>query len=82
MVANMAAFIATFTHLQKDASKHTTGHAINIGMLCLSLILTTVLIFYCKWENKKRASGARNHILREENEEMLGYKHPKLRYTI
>ncbi|KAF2434908.1 MFS general substrate transporter [Tothia fuscella] len=82
MVANMAAFIATFTYLQTDAPRYVTGHAINIGMLVLSLILTSILLFYCKWENQKRASGARNHRLQEEKEEMLGYRHPEFKYTL
>jgi hypothetical protein len=50
-------------------------------MLGLALILTTVNIFYCKWENKMRDSGKRNYRLREEPEEKLGYRHPNFRYT-
>ncbi|KAE9985322.1 hypothetical protein EG328_007575 [Venturia inaequalis] len=82
MVGNMAAFIATFTYLTKDAPKYTTGHAINIGMLCMSLMLSTILILYCKWENKQRREGKREHRLQETGEEMLGYRHPKFKYTI
>ncbi|KAG9661367.1 MFS general substrate transporter, partial [Aureobasidium melanogenum] len=33
MIANCAAFIATFTYLSKDAPRYITGHAINIGAL-------------------------------------------------
>lgn len=51
-------------------------------MLGLSLILTTVNILYCRWENGKRASGERDHRLREEEEEKLGYRHPRFTYTI
>lgn len=82
MVANLAAFIATFTYLQKDAPKYTTGHAINIGMLGLALMLTTYIIMYCSLENKKRAAGKRDHRLEQEDESMLGYRHPEFRYTI
>ncbi|KAF1957524.1 MFS general substrate transporter, partial [Byssothecium circinans] len=76
MIANMAAFIATFTYLQEDAPRYITGHAINIGMLGLALLLTSTNIVYCKWENKKRANGERNHRLQEEDEGQLGYRHP------
>jgi hypothetical protein len=68
--------------------KYTTGHAINIGMLCFSIILSITLIFYCRWENRQRTEGKRDHRLqggsgREgEREEMLGYRHPKFLYTI
>ncbi|KAF2738575.1 MFS general substrate transporter [Polyplosphaeria fusca] len=82
MIANMAAFIATFTYLQEDAPRYTTGHAINIGMLGLALILTSINIVYCRWENQKRASGERDYRLREEDEAMLGYRHPHFKYTI
>lgn len=59
-----------------------TGHAINIGMLGLALILTTTNIVYCKWENRMRETGRRDHRLQEEPEEMLGYRHPQFKYTI
>ncbi|KAF2653746.1 MFS general substrate transporter [Lophiostoma macrostomum CBS 122681] len=82
MIANMAAFIATFTYLSADAPRYITGHAINIGMLGLSLVLSTVNIFYCKWENRKRETGQRDYRLQDEDESMLGYRHPQFRYTI
>ncbi|OCL11192.1 MFS general substrate transporter [Glonium stellatum] len=82
MIANMAAFIATFTYLQKDAPRYTTGHAINIGVLCLSFILSITTILYCTWENRKRATGKRDSRLAEGDEGMLGYRHPKFKYTI
>ncbi|KAF2112012.1 major facilitator superfamily domain-containing protein [Lophiotrema nucula] len=82
MIANMAAFIATFTYLQDDAPRYITGHSINLGMLCLSLALTVFHIFYCRWENNKRATGQRDHRMQEENEAMLGYRHPRFKYTI
>ncbi|KAK8170119.1 major facilitator superfamily domain-containing protein [Phyllosticta citrichinensis] len=82
MIANMAAFIATFTYLQKDAPRYTAGHAINIGVLCMSLALSTINVIYCSVENKKRARGARDYRLQEGDEGMLGYRHPSFKYTI
>jgi hypothetical protein len=61
---------------------YTTGHAINIGMLGLSLVLTVINTLYCRWENRKRANGERDYRLSEEKEEMLGYRHPRFEYTI
>lgn len=51
-------------------------------MLSLSLLTTLVTIIYCKWENRRRASGKRDHLLVEEDESVLGYRHPSFRYTI
>ncbi|KAF2490354.1 MFS general substrate transporter [Lophium mytilinum] len=82
MIGNMAAFIATFTYLQEDAPRYYTGHAINIGMLAFSIILSTSNILYCKWENKKRETGQRDSRLTEGDEGKLGYRHPHFKYTI
>ncbi|KAL9631438.1 MAG: hypothetical protein Q9204_004230 [Flavoplaca sp. TL-2023a] len=81
-VCNCAAFIATFTYLEKDKPDYTTGHLINLGMLVLSLALSTLHILYVKWENQKRENGGRDYRLNKCDEGMLGYKHPSFRYTI
>lgn len=65
-----------------NSPRFITGHAINIGMLCLSLIITSSLLVYCSFENKKRASGRRDNRLAEGDESMLGYRHPSFRYTL
>ena len=51
-------------------------------MLGLALILIVVNVLYCKWKNKKRANAGRDYRLTEEQEEMLGYRHPRFEYTI
>ncbi|KAL8819372.1 MAG: hypothetical protein Q9223_002186 [Gallowayella weberi] len=81
-IANTSAFIATFTYLERDKPRYTTGHSINLGMLALSLVLSTTNILYVKWENRKRERGARDYRLTEGDEGMLGYRHPSFRYTI
>ena len=81
-IGNCGAFIATFTYLKEDAPEYTTGHAINLGAIGLSLILTFSNIFYIKWENKARASGKRDDRLARVNGEELGYRHPRFRYTV
>jgi hypothetical protein len=62
--------------------RYYTGHAINIGMLVLSICLSIGNIVYCKWENNKRATGQRDSRLLEGDEGMLGYRHPHFKYTI
>ncbi|KAA6411779.1 MAG: MFS general substrate transporter [Lasallia pustulata] len=81
-IANSAAFIATFIYLPKDAPHFRAGHSINIGMLVLSLILTTTTILYVKWENGKRARGERDDRLALGDEGLLGDRHPSFMYTI
>ncbi|MCJ1303746.1 hypothetical protein MMC08_006556 [Hypocenomyce scalaris] len=81
-IANCAAFIATFVYLPQDAPHYRVGHSINIGMLGLSLILTTISILYVKWENGKRARGERDGCLALGDEGLLGHRHPSFRYTI
>lgn len=83
MIANVAAFIATFTYISTDGPRYITGHAINLGMLGMALIITTIMIVYVKVENKKRDDGKRDNRLQGDvDEAMLGYKHPSFRYTM
>lgn len=80
-VANLAAFVATFTYLAKDAPKYTTGHAINLGSLGLCLVSTISTMLYCQWENKKRDRGERDDRLLGD-QSLLGHRHPLFRYTV
>ena len=43
--------MATFTYLAKDGPEYTTGHAINLGAIGLSMILTIGNILYIRWES-------------------------------
>jgi len=83
MVANMAAFIATFTYLTKDAPRYITGHAINLGTLGVAFVLVSSMIIYVKVENKRREQGKRDDRLAGGvDQAMLGYRHPSFRYTM
>lgn len=81
-VGNCGAFVATFTYLSEDAPLYTTGHAINIGAIGLSLCLTLGNLAYIRWENAARASGKRDGRLQGARENELGYRHPAFRYTL
>lgn len=81
-IANCAAFVATFTYLAKDAPKYKLGHTINIGACGVCIIIVTIGILYCKWENKQRENGRRDHRLTEQDEGRLGHNHPSFRLTI
>jgi hypothetical protein len=62
--------------------RYITGHAINIGALGLIIILTAITMAYNNWENRQRELGRRDYRLQEGDESLLGYRHPKFRYTI
>lgn len=51
-------------------------------MLRLALILTIFNIWYCKWENRKRETGKRDVRLQQEDEALLGDRHPRFKYTV
>ena len=81
-IGNCGAFVATFTYLSKDAPAYTTGHAINLGAIGLSLLLTAVNILYIRRENSQRREGRRDHRLASaDSENKLGYRHPNFVYT-
>ncbi|KAK4543228.1 hypothetical protein LTR36_005778 [Oleoguttula mirabilis] len=80
-IGNCGAFVATFTYLSTDAPKYVTGHAINLGAIGLSLILTLGTMAYIRWENAARASGKRDYRLTAAGGEDLGYRHPRFSYT-
>lgn len=81
-IGNCGAFVATFTYLSEDAPYYITGHAINIGAIGISLILTAGNLLYIRWENSMREHGKRDHRLQETRENELGYRHPAFRYTL
>jgi hypothetical protein len=61
--------------------RYITGHAINIGVLVLCLLITTTAMIYCKLENRKRDKGERDdRLIGDQN--LLGHRHPHFRYTI
>nr|POE99394.1 putative transporter c11d3.18c [Quercus suber] len=65
-IGNCGAFVATFTYLSTDAPDYTTGHAINLGAIGLSLIVTVCSMLYIRWENDIRRNGLRDDRLTKE----------------
>jgi hypothetical protein len=61
--------------------RYITGHAINISVLVLCLIVTTTTTIYCQMENRKRDRGERDgRLIGDQN--LLGHRHVHFRYTI
>jgi hypothetical protein len=68
--------------LTTRSPRYITGHAINLGVLGTALVCTAFMIVYQKAENRKREQGKRDYRLQEEDEGMLGYRHPRFKYTV
>jgi hypothetical protein len=71
------------TYTSADAPRYPIGHTINLcGQICVC-ILAVFGICYCKWENKQRDQGKRDHRLVGKTAAQikdLGYRHPEFRY--
>jgi MFS family permease len=83
MWGQVGAIVATWAYLPHDAPQYRTGHSINLAAHCLAILCALIGIFYVKWENKMRDRGKRDHRLQDltrEQELLLGYRHPRLRY--
>lgn len=61
------------------------GNIFNLISCCCAIGLALGLTFYCKWENRQRDLGRRDHRLEGKTEQEikdLGWKHPSYRLKI
>ncbi|KAK5074386.1 hypothetical protein LTR64_006469 [Lithohypha guttulata] len=82
-LGTIGGIVATWSYLVKDAPKYPIGHSINLSAQVVVLALASFGIVYCKWENRVRARGGRDHRLQglSEQEKLdLGHHHPDFRY--
>lgn len=71
------------TYRKDESPKYPTGHTINLAGQIGVMALAIGGIAYCKWENRQRDLGKRDHRLNglSANEiRDLGYRHPAFRY--
>ena len=71
-----------FVGVASDAKTgYATGHTINLVGQIAVMVLSTAGIAYCKWENRQRDLGKRDHRLNGTEAEVkdLGYRHPEFR---
>ena len=71
------------TYRAQESPKYPTGHTINLTGQIVVLFLSVGGILYCKWENRQRSLGKRDHRLNGLSEaeiKDLGYRHPDFRY--
>ncbi|KAF2641311.1 MFS general substrate transporter [Massarina eburnea CBS 473.64] len=75
--------LATWTYVSTEKPKYPTGHTINLAGQLGVLVLSLAGIAYCKWENRQRERGKRDHRLNGLSASQmrdLGYRHPDFRY--
>ncbi|THV08576.1 MFS general substrate transporter [Dendrothele bispora CBS 962.96] len=89
-IANCGGFVATFAYTQDQAPKYVKGHSIVLAFLILAWLLIGANVTYCRWENKARAEGRRQHNIEEyqtlwdsgETRAPIGDRHPDFRFTL
>lgn len=82
-LGTIGGIVATWTYTSSDAPKYHVGHSINLAGQVAVFCLAMFGIFYCKYENKMRAAGKRDHRLQGLSEEEIGHlgdRHPEFRY--
>lgn len=80
---NIGGIISTFLFLQKDAPQFTTGLAVCIAMMALSLIVGTAILISFWWQNKRKQTPEyQNYFysLPEREQKMLGDRAPTFKY--
>lgn len=83
-LGTLGAIVATWTYVPSDAPRYRKGYSINVGSQAAAAVVSLLGIVYARWENRKRARGARDHRLQglttPEQAQKLGYRHPEFRY--
>ncbi|KAF4443578.1 major facilitator superfamily transporter [Fusarium acutatum] len=81
-IGTLGGLIATWTYLARDAPDFHTGHTVNACGQIAAVVVTTFGTLYCRWENKARDAGRRDHRLTgltEAEQADLGHDHPDFR---
>ncbi|GKT96356.1 MFS transporter [Colletotrichum tofieldiae] len=82
-LANIGSITATWSYINTDAKTgYRIGNSLNTATAVSVIIASLGLVAHQKWENKKRAQGARDYRLETSEDEVatLGHLHPEFRY--
>lgn len=86
MVGNFGGVLSSFIYLSKDAPRFTKGHCINIGLVSMSILISTIMTLYYRRENARRDREykAPDQYTPEEraSESHKGDAAPFFRYTV
>ncbi|KEF54916.1 uncharacterized protein A1O9_09359 [Exophiala aquamarina CBS 119918] len=84
-LGSLAGVCAPWIYLPSDAPGYRTGHAVLLSFLLGTFCTAIILRFYCKWENRQKDLGKRDHLLvglTPLEEQDLSSKHPAFRYML
>ncbi|TCD70815.1 hypothetical protein EIP91_001505 [Steccherinum ochraceum] len=89
-ISNSGGFVATFSYTPDQAPKYIRGHSITLAFVAMAWVFMAANVAYCYWENRARASGARQANI-EKYQELwdtgktrapIGDRHPDFRFTL
>ncbi|KAK4617275.1 uncharacterized protein CLAFUR5_05085 [Fulvia fulva] len=84
MLGNTAGIVAPFLYPTEDRPRFVKGHATNLGLVALGVLIFTFFHLYFSWENKQRRLGRRDHKMEGKTEEeilAMGADNPRFVYT-
>ena len=81
-IGNIGGIIGSTVFLNKEAPSYPSGYGTALAMLLFCGIMSTVLFFGMRTENRKRARGERDHRLEMPKEllDNIGDDHPGFRF--
>jgi MFS family permease len=85
MLGNVGGLIATWSFLPFDGPNYRIGNGLNLATSSMIFILSIVLLFWMKWDTKKRAKVDINTILTGISQveiENLDWKHPAFKWKL
>ncbi|GAA5976076.1 hypothetical protein JCM10908_005379 [Rhodotorula pacifica] len=77
--------VCTWLYLPKYKPRYRPGNIFNLVSCSCAIALALLLNFYCKWENRQRDLGRRDHRLEGKTEQEirdLGWRHPAYRLKV
>ena len=83
-IGQLGGIISSVVFPSKDGPQYVPGMCTCIAFQVAGIIATINMWACCRWENKQRDQGKRDHLrqLSEEEQEALGEHHPDFRYTL
>lgn len=82
MMGNIGGLISTWSFLPSDAPNFHIGNGLNLATTSLVLIVGLLVLFWMKWDNKRREDRSVEEIagMSEEDIQDLDWKHPAFRW--
>ncbi|KAI0595190.1 major facilitator superfamily domain-containing protein [Biscogniauxia sp. FL1348] len=83
MYGNVGGLIATWSYLSWDGPDYPIGNGLNLAASSLILVLSTLLLLWMQWDNRRREKRDVDHELEGKSQteiESLEWKHPGWRW--